>query len=355
MACDPTNLRAQVRSLDSRGSQLAGLDQMLRDLADLAPGAARRATEPVERGDRVQPVASHEVADATLDDHPIVQRVLQLRGQTSSSVRGVPTLPQDDAPVSAAVRRASSAPATVAGVIRSGRTFHVSACWRLRGGREDIIGIVSHRRRKLGVGQAQGLEHVVEHAVAQLGGPRCPEHLPRRVEMSDQVAFGLCREQPSPAPARSGGTVRRDLGLRLGQTPVEVRSPGRGRQQSEPATDTVEITSQCFDDILRVHHQRPGQHRHPAAAPGPCSTKHAGARGEQSALVRPVGAARRISTHVRYAAVASDGPRVDAPDRPSVTETRSTGSAARRRGGRPASGHIRSGIAAAARQRGTGH
>jgi len=50
-------------------------------VADLGLGVAGGSAEPVEGGHRVYLIACHQVADAALDDHSIIQRVLQLRGQ----------------------------------------------------------------------------------------------------------------------------------------------------------------------------------------------------------------------------------------------------------------------------------
>ena len=63
------------------GRQPAAGYQPLGYVADFALGVAGGPAEPVEGGHRIQPVASHQIADTTLDDHPIVQGVLQLGSQ----------------------------------------------------------------------------------------------------------------------------------------------------------------------------------------------------------------------------------------------------------------------------------
>jgi hypothetical protein len=68
------------------GRQPAGRRQPLGYVADLGLGFAGGSAEPVEGGHRVYLIACHQVADAAVDDHSIIQRILKLHGQLARVV-----------------------------------------------------------------------------------------------------------------------------------------------------------------------------------------------------------------------------------------------------------------------------
>ena len=70
------------------GREPAGGHQPLGDVADLGLRVAGCSSQPVEGGHRIHLVASHQITDTALDDHPIVQRVLQLRCQLAGILSG---------------------------------------------------------------------------------------------------------------------------------------------------------------------------------------------------------------------------------------------------------------------------